>query len=149
MPKQKTKKLTVAKSPKSLVRADPLSQFIQEASKYPLLTAEEEKKLAIAFHTKGDVEAARKLVTAHLRLVIKIALEYRQAYYNVLDLIQEGNVGLMYAVKKYDPAKGARFSYYASWWVRSFILKYILDNFRLIKIGTTKDQKKLYYNLIL
>ena len=133
---------------RSLAIIDPLTRYLQEADKYPFLTPEEERKLATAYRKTGDVEAARKLVTAHLRMVVKIAMEYRQAYYNVLDLIQEGNVGLMYAVKRFDPDKGARFSYYASWWVKSFILKYILDNFRLIKIGTTKEQKKLFYNLM-
>jgi RNA polymerase sigma-32 factor len=81
-------------------------------------------------------------------LVVKIALEYKNAYRNVMDLIQEGNIGLMKAVSKYDPAKGAKLSYYASWWIRSYILKFILDNFRLIKIGTTQEQKKLFYNLM-
>ena len=128
-------------SQRSLTTVDPLSRYLQEVGKYPLLTAEEERKLAIAYREKGDKEAARKLVSSHLRLVVKIAMEYRQAYYNILDLIQEGSVGLLHAVKKFDPDKGARFSYYAAWWIRSFILKYILDNFRLIKIGTTKDQK--------
>src|SRR5690606_12924180 len=86
--------------------------------------------------------------SANLRLVVKIAFEYRNAYRNVLDLIQEGNMGLMKAVSKYNPHKGAKLSYYASWWIRSYILKFILDNFRLIKIGTTAEQKKLFYNLM-
>ncbi len=133
---------------RSLAVLDPLAKYLQEVAIYPFLSAEEERKLALAWRNKGDVEAARKLVTAHLRLAVKIAMEYRHAYFNVLDLIQEGNVGLMHAVKKFDPDKGARFSTYASWWIKSFILKYILDNFRLIKIGTTKDQKKLFYNLM-
>ncbi len=132
----------------SLVRIDPLAKYLQEVERYPFVTPEEERKLALDYRQKGDIEAARRLVTAHLRLVVRIAMEYRHAYYNALDLIQEGNVGLMYAVKRFDPDKGARFSYYASWWIRSFILKYILDNFRLIKIGTTKEQKKLFYNLM-
>jgi len=85
---------------------------------------------------------------ANLRLVVKIALEYRSAWQNVMDLIQEGNIGLMKAVSKYDSTKGAKLSYYASWWIRSYNLKYILDNFRLVKIGTTNDQKKLFYNLL-
>jgi len=136
------------KKSRTLVRVDPLTQYIEEVKKYPMLTAEEEKKLALEYRKTGDAEAARRLVTAHLRLVVRIAMEYRNAYYNVLDLIQEGSVGLMHAVKKFDPEKGARFAYYASWWIRSFILKYILDNFRLIKIGTTKEQKKLFYNLM-
>ena len=93
-------------------------------------------------------EAAKKLVTTHLRLVAKIAVEYRSAYHNTLDLIQEGTVGLLQAVKHFDPDKGARLATYAQWWIRSYILKFILDNFRLIKIGTTKAQKKLFYNLM-
>lgn len=87
-------------------------------------------------------------MAANLRLVVKIAMEYKSAFQNVMDLIQEGNVGLMKAVSKYDPEKGAKLSYYSSWWIRSYILKYILDNFRLVKIGTTNDQKKLFYNLL-
>lgn len=135
-------------SERALAVADPLSRYIQQVAKFPMLTAEEEKRLAVAYHKKGDVEAARKLVSSHLRLVVKIAMEYRKAFYNVLDLIQEGSVGLMMAVKKFDPEKGARFAHYASWWIRSYILKYILDNFRLIRLGTTKEQKKLFYNLM-
>lgn len=133
---------------RSLAVVDPLTRYLQEVARYPMLSAEEERQLAVAFRKNGDIEAARKLVTSHLRLAVKIAMEYRKAYYNTLDLIQEGSVGLMHAVKKFDPEKGARFSYYASWWIRSYILKYILDNFRLIKIGTTKEQKKLFYNLM-
>lgn len=136
------------RSERSLAVVDPLTRYLKEVAKYPFVSAEEERKLAEDYRKYNDVEAARKLVSAHLRLVVKIAMEYRNAYYNVLDLIQEGNVGLMHAVKKFDPDKGARFAHYASWWIRSLILKYILDNFRLIRIGTTKDQKKLFYNLM-
>src|SRR6202008_1515582 len=96
----------------------------------------------------GDIEVAKKLVLANLRLVVKIALEYRSAWQNVMDFIQEGNIGLMKAVSKYDETKGAKLSYYASWWIRSYILKFILDNFRLVKIGTTNEQKKLFFNLL-
>lgn len=113
-----------------------------------MLTLEEEGDLSRRFHEDGDVEAAKKLVASHLRLVVKIAMEYRSAFYNVLDLIQEGNIGLMQAVRHFDPSKGARLGHYATWWIRSYILKYILDNFRLIKIGTTKTQKKLFFNLM-
>lgn len=133
---------------KGLVQVDPLRQYLNEVSQYPMLTKEEEVALADAYRETGDVEAARKLVTSHLRLVVKIAMEYRSAYFNVIDLIQEGNVGLLTAVKKYDPEKGARLSYYSNWWIRSYILKYLLDNFRMIKIGTTKAQRKLFYNLV-
>ena len=127
---------------------DPLKQYIKEISKYSLLTPEEEFDLAARLKDHNDLEAARILVCANLRLVVKIAMEYRSTYSNVMDLIQEGNVGLMKAVSKYDSSKGAKLSYYASWWIRSYILKYILDNFRLVKVGTTQAQKKLFYQLM-
>lgn len=127
---------------------DPLKQYLQEISKYKLLTIEEEKELTKQLSETGDINVAKKLVMANLRLVVKIAMEYRSAYKNVMDLIQEGNIGLMKAVSKYNPDKGAKLSYYASWWIKSYILKFILDNFRLIKIGTTAEQKKLFYNLM-
>lgn len=128
--------------------ADPLQRYLQEVHSYPILAPDEERALAKKFHDEGDIESARKLVTTHLRLVAKIAMEYRSAYHNVLDLIQEGTVGLLHAVKSFDPDKGARLATYATWWIKSYILKYILDNFRLIKLGTTKAQKKLFYNLM-
>lgn len=146
--KKKKEKLPVARKDAALVRLDPLSQYMRQANAFPILSKKEEENLFKKFKEKGDVEAARKLVSSHLRLVIKIAMEYRSAYYNLLDLVQEGNVGLMVAVKKFDADKGARLGSYATWWIRSYILKYILDNFRLIKIGTTKAQRKLFYNLI-
>jgi len=127
---------------------DPLGKYMQEVSSYPMLSSGEERELARLYHEEGDIEAAKKLVAAHLRLVVKIAMEYRNAYHNVLDLIQEGNIGLMQAVRHFDSEKGARLGHYATWWIRSYILKYILDNFRLIKLGTTKAQKKLFYNLM-
>ncbi len=127
---------------------DALNLYIKQISRYKLLTPEEEKKLVKELEETGDVEVAKKLVVANLRLVVKIALEYRSAWQNMMDLIQEGNIGLMKAVSKYDSTKGAKISYYASWWIRSYILKFILDNFRLVKIGTTNDQKKLFFNLL-
>jgi RNA polymerase sigma-32 factor len=127
--------------------SDPLKQYIREISQYKLLSPEQEKALTKALEETGDIEIAKKLVVSNLRLVVKIAMEYRHSYPNVLDLIQEGNIGLMKAVSKYDSNKGAKLSYYASWWIRSYILKFILDNFRLVKIGTTNEQKKLFYNL--
>jgi RNA polymerase sigma-32 factor len=127
---------------------DPLRSYLKEIAKYKLLTPEEEKELTLELYETGDIEIAKKLVTANLRLVVKIAMEYRKAHQNLMDLIQEGNLGLMKAVSKYDPTKGAKLSYYSSWWIKSYILKFILDNFRLIKIGTTADQKKLFYNLV-
>jgi len=148
MVKKPTQKLPAKRKDASLVKIDPLSQFMRKAEAFPMLTPKEEKNLFKLYQETGDLEAARQLVSSHLRLVIKIAMEYRNAYYNLLDLIQEGNVGLMTAVKKFDAEKGARLSSYATWWIRSYILKYILDNFRLIKIGTTKAQRKLFYNLV-
>ncbi|OFZ82991.1 MAG: hypothetical protein A2583_13215 [Bdellovibrionales bacterium RIFOXYD1_FULL_53_11] len=127
---------------------DPLRRYMEEVKQYPLLSPEEEFNLAVELRDKGGIDAAKKLVSANLRLVVKIAFEYRSVYSNLLDLIQEGNIGLMKAVSRFDPAKGARLGYYASWWIRSYILKYILDNFRLVKIGTTQAQKKLFYHLL-
>jgi RNA polymerase sigma-32 factor len=127
---------------------DPLKDYIRKISRHPLLTQEREKELTLALHETGDIEVAKQLVMANLRLVVKIAMEYRHSNKNVMDLIQEGNIGLMKAVSKFDPHKGTRLGYYASWWIKSYILKFIIDNFRLIKIGTTQDQKKLFYNLV-
>jgi RNA polymerase sigma-32 factor len=127
---------------------DALSVYLKEISRYKLLTPQEEQELTKSLAETGDIEVAKKLVLANLRLVVKIAMEYGHAWQNLMDLIQEGNIGLMKAVSKYDASKGAKLSYYASWWIRSYILKFILDNFRLIKIGTTSDQKKLFFNLM-
>lgn len=127
---------------------DPLQRYLEELRRYPVLSPEEQQSLAAKFRKTGDVAIARILVTTNLRLVVKIAMEYKNSYNNILDLVQEGNVGLMKAVANYDPYKGTRLSYYASWWIRSYILKYLLDNFRLVKVGTTQAQKKLFYNLM-
>jgi RNA polymerase sigma-32 factor len=138
----------VAEAPgSSLVRHDPLSAYIREIRQYPLLSREEEHALAVRFVRTGDVVAARRLITANLRLVVKIAHEYQRAYRNLLDLVQEGNIGLMQAVKKYDPYRGVKFSSYSAWWIRAYVLKFILNNWRLVKIGTTQAQRKLFFNL--
>jgi RNA polymerase sigma-32 factor len=131
-----------------VARNDLLRRYIEDISRFPLLAPEEEFALACRLKEHGDLDAAKRLVSANLRLVVKIAMEYRSAYQNVMDLIQEGNVGLMKAVSKFDPTKGAKLSYYASWWIRSYILKYILDNFRLVRVGTTQAQKKLFFHLM-
>jgi len=128
--------------------SDPLTAYIRSIQQYDLLSPDQEKALTKALVETGDIEIAKKLVMANLRLVVKIAMEYRTAYQNVMDLIQEGNIGLMKAVSKYDGEKGAKLSYYASWWIKSYILKFILDNFRMVKMGTTNEQKKLFYNLL-
>lgn len=132
----------------SNISSNKLKQYIKEISRYELLSREREMALAKALKETGDIEIAKQLVVANLRLVVKIALEYKYTFNNVMDLIQEGNVGLMKAVSLFDPDKGAKLSYYASWWIKSYILKFILDNFRLVKLGTTNEQKKLFYNLM-
>lgn len=127
---------------------DPLKRYMEEVARYPLLTQEEEAAVARHYREHRDRESAQRLVLANLRLVVKIAMEYRSAFVNVLDLIQEGNLGLLRAVDKYDVDKNVRFSSYAAWWVRAYVLKHIIDNFRLVKIGTTQAQKKLFFNLM-
>lgn len=137
----------VRREPSALRKSDPLEAYIQDIQRYPVLPAEEQKKLAEKYQQTGDVEAAAQLVTTNLRLVVKIAYGYRRAYKNLLDLIQEGNIGLMQAVKKYDPYRGVKLSTYAAWWIRAYILRFVLDNWRLVKLGTTQAQRKLFFNL--
>ena len=124
-----------------------LSFYLQEIKRFPILTAEEEYMLAKRYKEHGDAEAAHKLVTSHLRLVAKIAMGYRGYGLPVTDLISEGNVGIMQAVKKFDPEKGFRLSTYAMWWIRAQIQEYVLHSWSLVKIGTTAAQKKLFFNL--
>jgi RNA polymerase sigma-32 factor len=131
----------------SLARRDPLAAYMSETRRYPLLTPEEEKELAVRLVEHGDTAAARRLIEANLRLVVKIAYEYRRAHRNLLDLVQEGNIGLIQAVGKFDPYRGVKLSTYSGWWIRAYILKYILNNWRLVKIGTTQAQRKLFFNL--
>ena len=131
----------------SLVKRDPLTAYVQETRRYPLLSREEEHRLAVKWVEEGDSSAARQLIEANLRLVVKIAYEYRRAHKNLLDLVQEGNIGLMQAVRKYDPYRGVKLSSYAAWWIRAYILKFILNNWRLVKLGTTQAQRKLFFNL--
>lgn len=131
----------------SIAKSDPLAAYMRDVQRYPLLSREEEKALAVKYVEEGDLDAARQLVTSNLRLVVKIAYDYRQAYQNLLDLVQEGNIGLMQAVKKFDPYKGVKLSSYAAWWIRAYILRFILNNFRLVKVGTTQAQRKLFFNL--
>jgi RNA polymerase sigma-32 factor len=128
--------------------SDPLKRYLQEIKNAPTFTSEQEQELVKRLHETGDMQIAKMLVSANLKLVVRIAYEYRSMYHNLLDLIQEGNVGLMKAVSKYDPTKGARLGYYATWWIKSYILKYLLDNFRLVRVGTSQAQKKLFYHLV-
>ncbi len=124
-----------------------LAVYLQEIKKFPMLTAEEEYMLAKRYKEHGDSDAAHKLVTSHLRLVAKIAMGYRGYGLPVTDLISEGNVGIMQAVKKFDPEKGFRLATYAMWWIRAQIQEYVLHSWSLVKIGTTAAQKKLFFNL--
>ena len=127
---------------------DLVQRYIREANRFALLTPAEEKTLSSQFRETGDPEAGSHLITSNLRLVIKIALEFQQYWMkNLLDLIQEGNIGLMHAIKKFDPYRGIKLSYYASFWIKAYILKFIMDNWKLVKIGTTQSQRKLFYNL--
>ena len=130
-----------------LARTDALSRYLSEISRHPLLNREDEHALAARFKETQDPAIAYRLVTANLRLVVKIAMEFRRAAFNVLDLIQEGNVGLMQAVQKYDPFRGVKLSSYAAWWIRAYILRYLMDNWRMVKLGTTQAQRKLFFNL--
>ncbi len=131
----------------AIATRDPLAAYMRDVQRYKLLSPDEERELAVRYVEQGDLDAARQLVTSNLRLVVKIAYDYRQAYKNLLDLVQEGNIGLMQAVKKYDPYKGVKLSSYAAWWIRAYMLRYILNNFRLVKVGTTQAQRKLFFNL--
>ena len=132
---------------RDLSRADALQRYMAEVARHPLLTREEEHELAAKFVQTRDPVFAYRLVTANLRLVVKIAHEYRRAAFSLLDLIQEGNVGLMQAVQKYDPFRGVKLSSYAAWWIRAYILRYLMDNWRMVKLGTTQAQRKLFFNL--
>jgi RNA polymerase sigma-32 factor len=131
----------------ALVPFDPISRYLSEIRRFPLLTREEEVAIARHYHEHHDPGDAYRLVTANLRLVVKIAYEFARASKNLLDLIQEGNVGLMEAVKNFDPNRGIRFPSYAVWWVRAYIYRYLINNWRLVKIGTTQAQRKLFFNL--
>jgi RNA polymerase sigma-32 factor len=137
------------KDPKAqVIPYDPLQRYLLEINRYPLLNPQEEKDLLFKYHETHDTELAYKLITSNLRLVVKIAMDFQRYWMqNLLDLIQEGNIGLMQAIKKFDPFRGIKLSYYASFWIKAYILKFIMDNWKLVKIGTTQAQRKLFYNL--
>jgi RNA polymerase sigma-32 factor len=146
-PEQDKPMVPAVRTKGALVPRDPFYAYLQEVRKYPALTEEEEKELAIRYKETGDLESAYKLTTANLMLVIKIAMTFKREWQNLMDLIQEGNVGLMKAVKNFDPFRGVRLSTYATWWIKSYILKHILDNWRLVRVGTTNARRKLLFNL--
>lgn len=132
---------------KALVSFDPLQRYLAEIRRFAILSREEEHRLAVEYKEYGNIEAAYKLVTANLRLVVMIAREYQRAFKNILDLVQEGNMGLMEAVKNFDPYRGVRFPSYAVWWIRAYMIRYIMNDWRMVKIGTTQAQRKLFFNL--
>jgi len=139
---------TVRNGERALVPYDPLQLYLLEIKRYKLLTKEEEVELAIKVREHNDQEAAFKLVTSNLRLVVKIAMDFHRYWTkSLLDLIQEGNVGLIQAVRKFDPYRGIKFSYYSSFWIKAYMLKFIMENWKLVKIGTTQTQRKLFFNL--
>jgi len=131
----------------SVAKLDPLTAYLNELKQYSEISRKEEHRLAVKFRKDGDPKAAYALVTANLTLVVKIAMTFKREWENMLDLVQEGNVGLMKAVQNFDPFRGVPLPAYASWWIKAYILKYLLDNWRLVKVGTTNTRRKLLYNL--
>ena len=126
---------------------DPLRRYLAEISRFVPLSREDEHELAVQYHQTEDRETAYRLVTSNLKLVVKIAMIYHKVYRNLLDLIQEGNLGLIQAVKRFDPYRGTRLPTYAAWWIKAYILKFLLDNARMVKIGTTNTRRKILMNL--
>jgi RNA polymerase sigma-32 factor len=130
-----------------LATYDPLRRYLLEIGKFHPIDREDEQQLAIRYRETGDHEAAYRLVTSNLRLVVKIAMIYHKVYRNLMDLIQEGNLGLIHAVKRFDPDRGTRLPTYAAWWIKAYILKFLLDNARMVRIGTTNVRRKILMNL--
>lgn len=139
--------LVPARPREAETRVDLLYRYMREVQRHPLLTPDEEKELTLAYSRTKDPKIAYRLVSANLRLVVKIAFEYRTFTHQVLDLIQEGNMGLIQAVKHFDPLRGVRLSHYAQYWIRSYIIYYLLNNHRIVKLGTTQAQRKVFFNL--
>ncbi|MDR2366823.1 MAG: RNA polymerase factor sigma-32 [Deltaproteobacteria bacterium] len=134
--------------PSAPVKADSFQAYLADIRRFKLLNPKEEEKLLKEYKKTGDPEAGTRIVSANLRLVVKIAMEFQSHWlHNLQDLVQEGNMGLMQALKKFDPTRGVKFSYYAAYWIKAYILKFIMENWRLVKVGTTQAQRKLFYNL--
>jgi RNA polymerase sigma-32 factor len=137
----------VSSAERGVEPVDALTRYMAQLRNYPPISREEEHELAVRWVKDRDPEAARRLVVSNLRLVVKIAMEYRRAWSNVLDLIQDGNVGLMEAVQRFDPYRGVKLSSYAVYWIRAFILKHLIDNHRLVRIGRSRAERKLFFRL--
>lgn len=132
---------------RALVPSDPFRRYLAEVRKYPALTREEEQDLSRRYRATGDREALFRLVTSNLMQVVRVALSFRRAARNLLDLVQEGNLGLLAAIERFDPELGVRLPTYAAWWIRAYIVKFLLDNVRLVRVGTTNARRKLLRNL--
>jgi RNA polymerase sigma-32 factor len=132
---------------RALAPVDPFRRYMAEVRRYPPLSREEEAELARRYRDTGDRDALFRLVTANLMLVVRVALSFRRAARNLLDLIQEGNLGLMQAIERFDPELGNRLPTYAAWWIRAYMVKYLLDNVRMVRVGTTNARRKLLRNL--
>ena len=147
-PKAKSTSKAIAIAPDNLPKSsDPLAIYLNEIRKYPLLTKEMEKEISIKYFENKDPESAQLLVRSNLRFVVKIAAEYSKFGAKLIDLIQEGNVGLMHAVREFNPYKGARLITYAVWWIRGYIQEYLMRQYSMVRIGTTQNQRKLFYQL--
>ena len=144
---EKKSLLPVKGERKALATLDPLTAYLNEIRMYSELSPQEEFELASGYKKEADPALAYRLITANLGLVVRIAMTFRREWQTMMDLIQEGNVGLMKAVKNFDPFRGVRLPTYATWWIKAYILKYLLDNWRLVKVGTTNTRRKLLYNL--
>ncbi|HZN54661.1 MAG TPA: sigma-70 family RNA polymerase sigma factor [Candidatus Polarisedimenticolaceae bacterium] len=136
-----------ARIDRALVPSDPFRRYLAELRKYPALTREDEQALARRYRATGDRDALFRLVTSNLMVVVRVALSFRRAARNLLDLVQEGNLGLLAAIERFDPEVGVRLPTYATWWIRAYIVKYLLDNVRLVRVGTTNARRKLLRNL--
>ncbi|WGL61362.1 RNA polymerase factor sigma-32 [Pigmentibacter sp. JX0631] len=139
--------LDISNQESGLITTNALQKYLAELRKYSLMTREEEREVAIKAYEEHDIESRNKLVTSNLRLVVKIAMEYRRAYSQILDLIQEGNAGLVQAVNRFNPYRGVKLSTYSAWWIRAYILKFLMDNKSLVRMGTTDAQRKLFFRL--
>jgi RNA polymerase sigma-32 factor len=144
---ERERQLPAPRPEHGLEPVDTLTLYMAQLRSYAPISREEEQLLATRWIEEGDREAGRQLVLANLRLVVKIAMEYRRAWTNVLDLIQEGNLGLLQAVQRFDPTRGTKLSSYAAYWIRAYILKYLIDNIRLVRLGTSRAQRKLFFRL--
>jgi RNA polymerase sigma-32 factor len=139
--------LPVPAPPRGLETGDSLGRYMAELRRHAPISREEEQALALRWREQGDLDAARLLVLSNLRLVVKIAMEYRRSWTNLLDLIQEGNLGLLQAVQRFDPGQNVKLASYAAYWIRAYILKYLIDNIRMVRLGSSRAERKLFFRL--